>query len=204
MEVRTRWSLRALLTQTILWLGKAHSTAVWHRQLMKTLMQVILNIACDNASRFKILCQKVTGEARKLSDMLIRQKNLPSPYQELLSKAENSSRASSQGCGRTTGDTTARRRPPALKAVSLQHLAMAEQLTHPKSTSSFLHLWSTPLTGWHHKLQCKDIGVQQISTVLLLHHFKAGHKHYSLICALLLLTQPRGQQPCEDRCCSGT
>lgn len=106
-----------------------------------------LNIACDNASRFKILCQKVTGEARKLSDMLIRQKNLPSPYQELLSKAENSSRASSQGCGRTTGDTTARRRPPALKAVSLQHLAMAEQLTHPKSTSSFLHLWSTPLTG---------------------------------------------------------
>lgn len=57
---------------------------------MKTLMQVIPNIACDNVSHFKITCQKITVEASKLSDMLIRQENRPNHYQELLRKTGNS------------------------------------------------------------------------------------------------------------------
>lgn len=166
-------------------------------------MQVIPNIACDNASHFKIMCQKVTGEASNLTDMLIRQENLLNLYQGLLFPAGNSSGASSQGWRRTTGDLTARRRPPALKAVSLQHLAKAKQLTHPKSASSYLHLWSTPLTRWHHKLHCKDREVWQISTDLLLLHFKVGHKHYhSFVHFYFSSSQEDSSLVKAVRCCS--
>lgn len=49
---------------------------------MKNLMQVIPNkpIACDNAPCSKTMCQEVTGEASKLSDLLIRQEEFTQSF----------------------------------------------------------------------------------------------------------------------------
>lgn len=79
-------------------------------------MQVIPNIACDNAPNFKIMCQKVTREASKLSDMLIRQENLPNPYQELLRKAGNSQQGKQPRMGENNCRSRSKEAPSSLES----------------------------------------------------------------------------------------
>lgn len=63
--------------------------------------------------------------------MLIRQENLPNPYQELLRKAGNSSRAISQGWGRTTGDLKAEEAPSSLESCLFATLGYGKTANRP-------------------------------------------------------------------------
>ena len=192
-----------LHTPSLTTLSRARSTASWHREQMKNLMQMIPNkpIACDNAPCSKSMCQEVTGEASKLSHMLFRQEESTQSFPRVTQKGWKLQQGQQPERKENNSRSHSKEAPASLESWLFATLGYGKTAHkslirgHPISTSgapcSLGDTTNCSARTW-------ERGRSALSLYPLLLHFKAGHKHRPVICVPLLLSQPRGQQPCGD------